>query len=162
MNLEDQIVNLELSKKLKELGVEQNSLFYWTKPKDKFWREDDKKYNDFNVYINTSRYPYFDINYKSITIHGCGCCEESEDSPEFFSAFTVAELGEMLPYFVIENQYRLNFYKNEDGYFCDYINIHYGHSYKFENTNLNFKSEADSRASTLICLIENKLMEISK
>ena len=29
MNKKDQVVNLQLSKKLKELGVEQESLFYW-------------------------------------------------------------------------------------------------------------------------------------
>lgn len=30
MNLESQVVNLELSKKLHELGVKKESLFYWT------------------------------------------------------------------------------------------------------------------------------------
>ena len=29
MKLEDQVVSLELAKKLKELGVKQESLFYW-------------------------------------------------------------------------------------------------------------------------------------
>ena len=29
MNLEDNVVNLELSRKLKELGIKQNSLFLW-------------------------------------------------------------------------------------------------------------------------------------
>jgi hypothetical protein len=31
MKIESQVVNLELSKKLKELGVKQESLFYWSK-----------------------------------------------------------------------------------------------------------------------------------
>ena len=30
MKLENQVVSLELAKKLKELGVKQESLFYWT------------------------------------------------------------------------------------------------------------------------------------
>jgi len=29
MKLEDQVCSLELAKRLKELGVEQESLFYW-------------------------------------------------------------------------------------------------------------------------------------
>jgi hypothetical protein len=29
MTLETQVVSLELAKKLKDLGVEQNSVFYW-------------------------------------------------------------------------------------------------------------------------------------
>ena len=29
MKLEDQVCSLELAKKLKELGVKQDSLFYW-------------------------------------------------------------------------------------------------------------------------------------
>lgn len=36
MNIESQVVNLELSKKLHELDVKQESLFYWC-----------KNYNDF-------------------------------------------------------------------------------------------------------------------
>ena len=30
MNLSDQVVSLDLAKKLKDLGVKQDSLFYWT------------------------------------------------------------------------------------------------------------------------------------
>jgi hypothetical protein len=65
--LEKQVCSLDLAKRLKELGVKQESLFYW--------------------------------------------CKENKENPRFFiaegyqeedlricSAFTVAELGEMLPY----------------------------------------------------------------
>lgn len=62
MKLENQVVSLELAKKLKELGVKQESLFYW-------WNN--------QIYF----YPYLDQT-------------EIGDS---ISAFTVAELGILLP-----------------------------------------------------------------
>ena len=35
MNIEEQVCSLELSKRLKELGGKQESLFYWIDPDDK-------------------------------------------------------------------------------------------------------------------------------
>ena len=59
--LEKQVCSLELAKKLKELGVRQESIFYWEK-RDGWELVDD---------------PY-------------------DDQFELYSAFTVAELGELL------------------------------------------------------------------
>lgn len=66
MNIEDQVCSLELSKKLKELGVKQNGLFFYNKQK-------------FGNYLLGNSPNYFD---------GVG---------EHYSAFTTAELCEMLP-----------------------------------------------------------------
>lgn len=67
MRIEDQCVNLELAKKLEELGFPQESLFYWGRPHGFGWMLMDDKGVD-------------------------------EQAPvEEVSAFTVAELGEMLP-----------------------------------------------------------------
>ncbi len=75
MNLEDQVVNLELSKKLLTLGVNQNSLWYWC---DTF--SDDWKLCYTNNYEN-------DIYLKDL---------QKEKSA--YSAFTASELMELLPY----------------------------------------------------------------
>lgn len=67
MNLKSQVCSLELSKRLKELGVKQESLFFYN-PKDGELRR------GFECFIN-----------------------EEGKMKWFVSAFTVAELGEMLP-----------------------------------------------------------------
>jgi hypothetical protein len=71
MKLQEQVCRLQLAKKLKELGVKQDSLFYWS-------TQDNKTF--FLDYPET--YPV-DAHYPR---------------PEIIcSAFTVAELGEFLP-----------------------------------------------------------------
>src|SRR5437868_5642219 len=75
MKLEDQVTNLELSKRLKELGVKQESLFWW-----EFYISGDPE----------------------LKRAGEQECIEGESEPWYpskdcISAFTVAELGEMLP-----------------------------------------------------------------
>ena len=65
MRLENQVCSLELSKKLKELGVKQESEFWWCEHQDTFYIEHKSKH-----------------------------CNQSIGG---ISAFTVAELGEMLP-----------------------------------------------------------------
>lgn len=70
MNLESQVCNLELSKRLKELGVKQESLFSWVNDRGKSAIWDETMWSEF----------------------------ETPNNPKFIaSAFTVAELGEMLP-----------------------------------------------------------------
>lgn len=67
MTLEQQVCSLERAKQLKELGVSQESLFYWTKP----------------LY----------------STGGYSLAREVSASGDGYSAFTVAELGEILaPY----------------------------------------------------------------
>jgi hypothetical protein len=67
MKLEQQVVSLELAKKLKELGVKQESLFYWNRHKSEI----------------------------SWGLSQTNCSKISHW--ETISAFTVAELGELLP-----------------------------------------------------------------
>ncbi len=75
MKLEDQVCSLELAKRLKELGVKQNSLFYWR----------DSLYNQ-GVFIPEK------ILYNPNTFH-----ENAVTIYEYYSAFTVSELMMMLP-----------------------------------------------------------------
>lgn len=75
MNLESQCVSLELAKQLKEAGVPQKSLFYWHERRAS---NDGSDWKD-GVWLNESNGILSDDDYEFV-----------------FSAFTVAELGELL------------------------------------------------------------------
>jgi hypothetical protein len=73
MKLEEQVTSLELSKKLKELGVEQKGLFTWT--------DDPAKLKPYIVYMQDKNYVYHYsaftsaelgeiLNWKAITLFG--------------------------------------------------------------------------------------------
>lgn len=72
MKLKDQVCSLELAKELKALGVKQESAFYWRLVNGQL---------EENAFISRERY--------SSTI-----------GKELASAFTVAELGEILPGYI--------------------------------------------------------------
>lgn len=121
MKLEDQVCSLELSKKLKYLGVKQESLWYW---KGGFLRSDES------------------------------IGEQYKDRDDCYSAFTVAELGEMLPK-TIEKDFGLHFLEIQRDYenkwrFQYGINTHF--------TSLENDTEANARAKMLVYLLENKLL----
>ncbi len=69
MKLEDQVISLEIARELKELGVEQESLFYW-------------ELNSANKY------------FKGRVVYGNP--KDNNDWAIPYSAFSVAELGEFL------------------------------------------------------------------
>lgn len=147
MNLADQVVSLELSNKLKELGVKQESLFFWLKCiNDKF---EFGMIESNNIVIG---------NYTCWSQSGCSACSNEIEIKEKYSAFTVAELGEMLPETVISNM-SLHFY---DEYKLNKRWIIKYQSYKNENLNLMFiyEKNADARAKMLIYLIENKIITV--
>lgn len=123
MTLKQQVVSLELAKKLKELGVKQESLFDWVMV-GKWWR------------CQMSRRD------SSVAFFG--------GEPEVISAFTVAELGEMLPKF-----FHVSWQKtNDDGSgMIEILDIATGKKYH----SLDEPSEANARAKMLIHLIENGL-----
>lgn len=117
MKLEDQVCSLDIAKRLKELGVEQESLWYYHGPEEK---------------------PFF-------LIHAM----KAPHDVVIASAFTVAELGEMLPPFVTTEKYlckgkpRFNAREEET------IEEHCWHGDK----------EADARAKMLCYLIEQGLVK---
>ena len=117
LELEKQVTSLEPSKELKELGVKQDSLWYW------IWVE----WNEKTEWVLIPRDRAIKVK------------------KDKFSAFTVAELGKMLPIWVTTE-------KNDEDEFLvrseDSVYI------TWDNT------EANARAKMLIYLIENKLMEV--
>lgn len=136
MNLEDQVTSLEISKKLKELGVKQESLYAYVL--SEFGFIEGKSYE--NQYVLT-------------------CCQVSS-SPHKYSAFTVAELGEMLPDKI----------KTDSGFESDmecYIKSQKkDNEYKIyidctPNITIFFdENEANCRAKMLIYLIENEYVKV--
>jgi len=118
MKLEQQVTSLEISKRLKELGVKQESYFTWYK----HLSEDDGT--------------------EVWTVNGQG---DRPYANPMYSAFTVAELGEMLPIASVKT-YRLDKRNGDSVYVC-------------EHTDVAFSSdtEADARGKMLIYLIENNL-----
>jgi hypothetical protein len=125
MKLKDQVVSLELAQEMKELGAEQDSIWYWT------WVD----WNDETEWVIISQ------------------DSAARTNRETFSAYTTAELGEMLP----------GRMKTSDS------GWNYLHTTKLENTNewsiayfndeLKGSSEADARAKMLLYLIKEGLVK---
>ena len=129
MKLEDQVCSLELARRLKELGVKQESFFLWMT----FRNLSSTTPHERLTYLATGDERY-EISGRSFNVE-----------QEHFAAFTVAELGEMLP----SETYSL---KHWDGWRCVYAPS--GPQSEIANT------EADARARMLIHLLENKLVKI--
>lgn len=140
MTLENQVTSLDLSKQLKELGVKQESLFYWTFFKD-----------------------YSQILYTQQEVFK----ESWKVDPNYCSAFTASELGEMLPQSIeIKVDKGLDFWywnANKKPYGGWTIELN-GPLQFFgdEKTKSYFEedTEANARAKMLIYLLENKLIKL--
>jgi len=118
MKLENQVCNLELSRKLEELGVGQESIWCW-------------------VILDLAR------NKWGITLREkLEKWEKKITKVEHFSAFTVAELGEMLPAGVMYGGL-----KSISGKLVNDL-----------TSQEERITEADARAKCLIYLIENRLI----
>lgn len=128
MKLEEQVTYLEISKKLKELGVKQESYFVWIPSED-------------SEPIPTSGYEYREGGY--------------EDAEEF-SAFTVAELGEILKA-TEKNDWGASSEWNHvwKKWRCFLINADCNEEWSEEAI-----TEADARGKMMIYLLENKLITV--
>ncbi len=125
MKIEEQVTSLELSKRLKELGVKQESYF---------------SHDLTRGLIANSKYV------------------ASHSQLEWISAFTVAELGEMLPDFIeSENQILCLIQKKVKETW--YVRYEYQNKHSIRAiVNFQENSEANARAKMLVYLLENKLI----
>ncbi len=129
MKLENQVVSLELAQKMKELGFKQESFFVFVK-------------NRQTAFPDIYPMRIFDAEYHN------GKTQPAFHYDIICSAYTVAELGEMLP----ENFYE-SMGRTLKGGWCVLLD-------KDEDTMLYADTEADARAKMLIYLVENKLITI--
>lgn len=139
MKIENQVCTLEQAKKLKELGVDCISLFQW---------------RDFSRLRDNMVAPLVSYD-RAVPSHA--------SVMQVFNAFTVAELGVMLPYSVknptdAESYYFVEceiYNENPKNIGCNsYLTNFTGniHSVKHKNT------EAEARAAMLIYLLEQRLV----
>ena len=131
MKAEDQVCSLSQAKKLRDLGVKQESQFYYD-------RYGCVKFIDSVVswgYEQTFRSEYF---------------LDDKNSPEpedIYSAFTVAELGEMI-------DARYSSHKSDDKY-DNNLGKYFCHSTRIGEKRFYGKTEAECRADALIYLIQS-------
>lgn len=129
MKLQDQVVSLQQAKQLKQLGVVQNSVWYWS---DKF---DDN--GQWRLWWNNFDDP--------TVVH-----------PDLCSAFTVAELGVMLPD-------DMSIYSTQ-GFGTAGLRINTSGEYWIcECRHLSgtvASTEAQARAAMLIHLLETSIIEV--
>ena len=140
MKLESQVVSLELSKKLKALGVKQESAFYWQAVQSLKVFKGVKVDAEWHLYSKTEmdRTPIFSVY-------------------DTRSAFTVAELGEMLPQDTWSIcQWNGWFCKRMAGNACIDIKSNEKSPYSKEQ---EADTEADARAKMLIYLIEKGIVK---
>jgi hypothetical protein len=132
MKLENQVVSLDLSRKLKELGVKQESLFSWKpdRPQIPTLTEAEQLATQWKLFDSAS---------------GTGD----------YAAFTVAELGEMLPANIQETNKKILYWKQiREGKTDWYAGVLEELAWVVAGT------EADARAKMLIYLLENKLISV--
>ena len=163
--LEDQVCSLELSTRLKELGVIKPSLFCWfhrTYPNDEWI-----------------------ITHNDLIPFNAGKDCNLELSKKEISAFTASELGEILPKNIsiktakqedeISNNFKFLSTRGiilEEEKFIDIWSVNYMCDTTSEirnwerqpllTKNIIDKNEANARAKMLIYLLENKLVELPK
>lgn len=139
MKLEDQVVSLELAKRLKELGVKQDGNFFWAE-----FRNDSASLGDNMNIVHTqllridqvAEYQDYDrIKDLDITV-----------------ALTVAELGEMLP-----DGFRSGKCGNQ--FLCMVPNDNGTLESTVRLKEFDIKTEADARAKMLIHLIEKGIVK---
>ncbi len=144
MNIEDQCCSIGLAKKLKELGVKQKNLFCWyafENPLNNVFKESDL--DDDMWRIGNAR-------------------DVSKGGADYtYSAFTVSELGEMLPFEINEKVAEIAFFKYENGYYVSYIQWAMAEMHDCLCETID-KNEANARAKMIIHLLENNLVTVDQ
>lgn len=130
--LKDQVVSLQDAKKFKKLGVPQESCFY------------HREYIDSEGGVA-----------KGLVTHSRAFIHLDEKGDQYYSAFTVAELGEMIPDQIIVAPGRVVSFRM--GKRQDHFRAFMGKLYQPTG-----RKEVDVRAKLLIYLIENNYVNPSE
>jgi len=103
MKIEDQVISLNLAKRMKELGIEQRSMWYWIADRDQNW--------DLSFCGEIKECPHILLSadpdeHKGDCEHDGECTRWLTDfwNCEYlhlYSAFTVAEVAEILPEVIV-------------------------------------------------------------
>ena len=164
MKLEQQVTSLEISKRLKELEVNQESLFYWRLGystlesfKDGVSTGRKGHFRDMELtYYPHPRYMTADVKWNQADL---AKVDESE-----LSALTVAELGEMLPDYLPDDKtgvrsfFQFTFDKGGRKY--DVAYVYHSDDGLMTDFSVRGDTEADARGKMLIYLLENKLITL--
>lgn len=132
MKLEEQVISLEIAKKLKELGVFESSIYCW-------------KINDVD---GLTREPTI--------ITSSGAIEyEIRGIAKIWSAYTASELAEMLPDYINENDYQ-----GAKWLTCQKVGLwEVGYGVKATDISIEDKFLTNAFGKMLIYLKENNLLE---
>ena len=132
MKLENQVCSLKLAKRLKELGVKQESLWYWNRENEAIYPKLQRETFGKTVWSDTV----------------------------WYSAFTVAELGEMLPYKIYgKTDFEIFLERGDCNFIVGYVEEEKSGG-RLDDIVFEDKTEANARAKMLIYLLENKLLEL--
>ena len=151
MKLENQVVSLDLAKKLKEFGVKQDSLFYWRLEYHTSESFDNGKSlgkegifsGEYELeYLPKPRFTTANVKWDQSDLDKIN---ETE-----ISAFTSAELGELLPKAYMSFKNSIGDWYSED--LNEFIEPEY------RSVIDTAKTEANARAKCLIYLLENNLI----
>lgn len=136
MTLPSQLTSLKISERLKELGVKQESLFWGVEP----------IVGSYNILLENN----FDKK------------ESEKKGRVFCSAFSVAELGEMLPKSIDDYGIQIEYREKNKEWKVGYVDCVRNNLRTKEGTFVcEFSStEADARGAMLIYLIEQGLIKI--
>ena len=159
MKSEQQVCSLELAQKLKELGINQESVWWWVFTDEERWELVCKSigYNFTNSsksYIKVPTYNDEGYGYREVK--------------KMCSTFTVAELGEMLPNYVSISLCGGGRNAERAGYLvCSNANARENWikslasrcDYEINFKEIRDKKMADAMAKMLIHLLENKLID---
>lgn len=138
MNLTDQVSNRTLSQRLKELGQPQESIFVWMH----HFSHDTKH-----------------ISYKNGFVWKLYSRDEDDKMNETISAFTVAELGEMLPRYLQRGEYLCELQIIRSSVWRFYYG-NPGEKYSLFFTAMTDDTEANARAKMAVYLAENGFIDL--
>lgn len=136
MKLEQQVTNKEISQRFQELGVKQESYFRWCVRVPRGTTPDEQRLDDINYIIADDE----KVGSNKMYV------------PEY-SAFTVAELGEILP------ARTLSWKRHTKDFCCEVDEVTDLGEKKANHAEFEL-TEADARGKMLIYLLENGLITL--